>query len=184
MIARLFRRRTARRKAALRLYSAIVAQAREPAFYGAWGVADTVDGRFDMIALHVVLLTRRLDRAGAEGRKLGQAVFTAMFDDMDRNLREMGVGDLAVGRRVKVMAKALFGRARAYGEALDGRGDLEDALARNLYRAEERPPAVAAMAGYVHAAADALDAQPDAALLAGEAAWPAPAPEAADEASS
>jgi len=129
-----------------------------------------------MIALHVVLLTRRLDRVPPEGPKLGRSVFGVMFDDMDRNLREMGVGDLGVGRRVKTMAKALFGRARAYGDALDGKGDLEAALARNLYRARgERPAAVHAMAAYVRVAAAALDAQDDAALLAGEAAWPDPA---------
>ncbi len=176
MFARLLGRRRARAETASRHYAAIVAHARTPYFYSRMDVADSVDGRFDMIALHVVLLTRRLDRIRPEGPKLGQAMFGVVFDDMDRNLREMGVGDLGVGRRVKTMAKALFGRARAYGDALDGKGDLEAAVARNIYRAgEERPAAVPAMAGYVRAAAAALDAQDDDALLSGHAVWPDPA---------
>lgn len=176
MLATFLSRRNARREAASRLYAAVVAQARRPEFYARLGVADSLDGRFDMIALHTVLVARRLDREGRGGRRLGQAVFGVLFDDMDRSLREMGVGDLAVGKRVKAMAKALFGRAKAYGDALDAGGEgLADALERNLYRSAPPPAAaVEAMAAYAHAAAHGLDSQDGAALLSGEAAFPDP----------
>src|SRR3546814_8966780 len=83
-----------------RLYAAIVAQARHPAFYQDYGVPDTVDGRFEMIALHAFLLLHRLKQDPERTAKLGQAVYDAMFLDMDASLREMGAGDLGVGRRV------------------------------------------------------------------------------------
>jgi len=174
--------RARRRKAARSLYAAAVRQAREPALYTEGGVADTLDGRFDLIVLHVVPLMRRLRQCGDAGRALGQALFDVMFDDMDQSLREMGVGDLRVGKRVKQMARAFYGRARAYDHAFEqgpdaGRRDaIAEALARNLF-GNEPPPAerLQAMAGYVEAVVDALDGQSPAALLAGEVALP-PAP--------
>ncbi len=94
-------RRTRRRDSAVALYDIIVAQSRMPGFYLHCGVPDTVDGRFDMIALHAFIVLRRLkDRR----RDTAQELLEAMFDDMDRSLREMGAGDLGVGRRVKTMA--------------------------------------------------------------------------------
>jgi cytochrome b pre-mRNA-processing protein 3 len=96
-----------------RLYGAAVAQARNPAFYVECRVPDTLDGRFDLIVLHLCLLIRRLRREGETGATLAQALFDTTFDDMDRSLREMGVGDLGVGRRVKAMASAFYGRATA-----------------------------------------------------------------------
>src|SRR5262249_18572993 len=132
-----------------RLYGAVVAQARRPAFYLRFGVPDTLDGRFDMIALHVFLVMRRLKAEGEEGRALSQALANRFFADLDRSLREMGVGDLGVGRRVKVMAKAFYGRIAAYEAGLNS-GDtaLGEALKRNLYgtvsASDER---IAAMVG-------------------------------------
>ena len=154
-------------------------QARAPAFYAHCGVADTVDGRFDMIALHVFLILRRLRRAGDAGSETAQALFDAMFEDMDRGLREMGAGDLGVGRRVKAMAKAFYGRVKAYDEGLAG-GDrvLEEALVRNLYRAA--PPeaeTLRLMSAYMRREAGALDGQDVATLLAGGVAFgPPPVP--------
>ena len=92
------------------LYGAVVAQARQVVFYRDLGVPDTVDGRFELIVLHMVLLLRRLNREGDDGAALRQALFDVLLDDMDRSLREMGVGDLGVGRRVKAMGKAFYGR--------------------------------------------------------------------------
>ena len=172
MFSRLIVRRRARRRAAAtasRLYAAAVAQARAPGFYLA-GVPDTLDGRFDLLMLHVFLLVRRLRRDGADGAAAAQALFDAAFDDMDRTLREMGVGDLGVPRRVKAMARAFYGRAAAYDAALDARGDagLRAALGRNLLG---RAPAPAAFAAYVRDAEAALAAVSP---LAGETAFPAP----------
>ena len=126
--------RRAKQAAAEALYGQAVAQARRPEFYRDLGVPDSLDGRFDMIALHVYLLLNRLRNEGQIANGLAQRLFDTMFADMDRNLRELGVGDLGVGRRVKVMAKALYGRIAAYEAGLrDGDGALCDALARNLF---------------------------------------------------
>ena len=86
-------------------------------FYQALGVPDTLDGRFDLVALHVFLLVHRLQRA--PGPALAQAVFDAMFSDMDNNLREIGVSDLSVGKRVRAMWEAFHGRSKAYASALE-----------------------------------------------------------------
>ncbi len=133
------------------LYARAVAAARDPHLYTAVGAPDTLDGRFDLVALHVCLVIRRLQRQPPPGPALAQAVFDAMFNDMDVALREMGVGDLSVGKKVKVMWEALHGRAIAYGRALDA-GDsaaLRAALARNVWRgagAGEGPALLAALA--------------------------------------
>src|SRR3712207_4914377 len=134
----LFRRKPLERSGFL-LYGAAVAAARDPWFFGAAvGVPDTLDGRFDLVGLHAGLLIRRLHRdPDPRGAEAAQAVFDAMFADMDLNLREMGVGDLSVPKRMKRMWEAFHGRARAYEAALDAgdRAALETALARNVWRA-------------------------------------------------
>jgi cytochrome b pre-mRNA-processing protein 3 len=131
------------REVARGLYVAAIQQARKPAFYQEIGVPDTLDGRFDMIALHVFLLMYRLRNAGGDSKALSQALFDVMFADMDESLRELGVGDLSVGRRVKVMAKAFYGRVSAYQAALESADDavLADALRRNVFRGGEVPSA-------------------------------------------
>jgi len=124
--------------AARDLYVTAVHQARREEFYLSLGVPDSVDGRFDLLALHVFLLLRRLGKSGRPAKTLSQAVFDLMFSDMDANLREMGVSDLAVGGRVKTMAKAFYGRIDAYEPGLapdcDDLSPLKEALARNLFR--------------------------------------------------
>jgi cytochrome b pre-mRNA-processing protein 3 len=156
---RLLRRAVPGEAAAERLYAAAVAQARVPAFYLRYGVPDTLDGRFEMIGLHVFLLMRRLKSEGEAGRALSQSVCDRFFDDLDRSLREMGAGDLGVGRRVKTMAKAFYGRIAAYDASFSGAA-LEDALARNLYgTVEAKPEHLAAMGRYLRAAAANLAMQ-------------------------
>jgi len=152
-----------------RLYEAIVAQARAPAFYARLGVPDTLDGRFDMIALHVFLALRRLKAEGEGGRALAQALCDRFFADLDRSLREMGAGDLGVGRRVKAMAQAFYGRVAAYEAALnEDDAALVEALRRNLFgTVAPSAEAISAVAGYVRREAAALVAQPHAALAAG-----------------
>jgi cytochrome b pre-mRNA-processing protein 3 len=156
---RLSRRATTGETAAERLYSAAVAQARTPAFYLRHGVPDTLDGRFEMIGLHVFLLMRRLKSEGEAARALSQALCDRFFDDLDRSLREMGAGDLGVGRRVKAMAKAFYGRIAAYDSSFASAA-LEEALARNLYgTVEAKPEQLAAMARYLREEAANLAAQ-------------------------
>jgi len=126
-----FFRHTRCRDNAISLYDIIVVQSRKPEYYIHCGVPDTVDGRFELIVLHAFVVLRRLKNSHQE---TAQALLEVIFDDMDRSLREMGAGDLGVSRRVKMMAKALYGRIRAYEEALDGDGTmLAESLRRNLY---------------------------------------------------
>lgn len=164
----IFRRRSAHPPARL-LYEGVVAQARRPEFYEQAGVPDSVDGRFELVALHCFLLLRRLRVEGEATARLRQGVFDWMFADMDASLRELGAGDLGVGRRVKHMARGFYGRIAAYDRGLDHGGSmLPDALRRNLYGTVDPPPAlVAAMADYVQAAAARLARQPAAALIRG-----------------
>lgn len=117
------------------LYGALVAQARSPEFYLHTGVPDTVEGRFEMVALHVFLVLRRLKAGGERGKALGQEVFDILFDDMDQTLREMGVGDLSVGKKIKALASSFYGRIQAYSEGLDesGEASLEAAVGRNVF---------------------------------------------------
>jgi cytochrome b pre-mRNA-processing protein 3 len=166
----LFRRKPHERSG-FALYTEAVAAARNPALFAEIGVPDTLDGRFDLINLHVALLVRRL-RADPDprGAALAQAVFDAMFADMDLNLREMGVSDMVVGKRVKRMWEAFHGRAVAYEAPLDA-GDgaaLAEALARNVWRGGEAPGA-GRLADRVLAEDRALAGQPFAAFLAGRA---------------
>ncbi|MSO85136.1 MAG: ubiquinol-cytochrome C chaperone [Rhodospirillales bacterium] len=168
---------------ALGLYRAAVAAARAPGFYARHGVPDTPDGRFDMIALHVFLALRRLKRepdpASGAAVALAQALTDLMFADMDRNLREMGVGDLGVGKQVKGLAAAFRGRVVAYDAALertDGDAGLAEALGRNLWRGAGQAAGKggATLAMYVRAADGLLAAQPWGALAAGKAIFPPP----------
>jgi cytochrome b pre-mRNA-processing protein 3 len=121
--------------AARALYTAIIDRGRHPAFYLSLGVPDSPDGRYDMIALHAFLVLRRLKKDHPRTADLAQGLFDLMFADMDQNLREMGVGDLGVGRRVKAMAQAFYGRIAAYDAGLDGDdAALEEAVRRNVFR--------------------------------------------------
>lgn len=178
VLARLFRRKPFEREGYM-LYGAAVAVARQPEFYLEMAVPDTLQGRFDLVGLHVALLIRRLrhdeDKAGKD---VAQAVFDAMFNDMDVNLREMGVGDMSISRRVKGLWEAFHGRAQAYEAALDGadQAALEAALLRNIFagHAPEAPTALPRLAAHALATAEALAGQPMAALRTGKASFPAP----------
>lgn len=147
------------------LYGMIVAQARSPAFYRGYGVPDTVDGRLDMIVLHLVLLLRQLSKGHGAMPPVGQQVFDRFCQDIDDNFREMGVGDLAVPKKMRAVAEAYYGRAKVYESALaDERPDaLEAAVARNVFGVTEPPPGAARLAAYMREASRRLGAQdPDA----------------------
>jgi cytochrome b pre-mRNA-processing protein 3 len=150
------------------VYNSIVAQSRQPVFYAQWGVPDTVTGRFDMISLHMALLFRRL-RHGPEGSKeFSQALFDLFFKDMDRSLREMGVSDLGVPKKIQKMGNIFFGLLAAMNEAMD-RNDadaLAAVLARNIFEGEEAPQ-LRALADYVFARDAELAAQPVQTIIAG-----------------
>ena len=174
MILRLFRR-SAEDRSIASLYGAIVAQARLPAFYADFGVPDTVQGRFDLIVLHMVLLLRRLSRDAGPAHALGQRLFDAFCRDLDDNLREMAIGDLAVPKHMRRFGEAFYGRQTAYAAALDA-GDpraFENALARNIFGGGSGEKA-ARLARYARALVRALDAQEEGACIRGEVAFPRP----------
>ena len=170
-IAALFRRRRFEREG-FALYATAVATARDPLWFTSLDVPDTLDGRFDMIALFAFLL---VDRARSDpdprGPALAQAVFDAMFADMDQNLREMGVGDLSVGKKVKVMWEAFNGRARVYAAAVESPEPkaLAEALARNVWRSDTVPEGAERLAAAVRRQRAHLARQDFAALAAGRA---------------
>jgi cytochrome b pre-mRNA-processing protein 3 len=140
------------REAAGRIYAAVVARSREPVFFARFGVHDTLDGRFDLLTLHVWLMLQRLQ---ADAR-LSQALVDAVFVGFDGALRELGTGDIGMARRMKKIADAFYGRLKAYSDAAD-EAAMAAALTRNLYRGEPAPCA-RAMAAYVLQARERLAA--------------------------
>ncbi len=143
----LFSRSKERRFAAGRIYEALVARSREPVFFERYGVPDTLDGRFDLLTLHAWLVLTRLKQDTGRDAALSQVLVDTIFVGFDEALRELGAGDMGMGRRMKKFADAFYGRLSAYGAAVDEMG-LEGALVRNLYRGEA-PPCVSAMTAYV-----------------------------------
>jgi cytochrome b pre-mRNA-processing protein 3 len=158
------------------LYGRIVAQARRPEFYAGGGVPDSLDGRFEMLALHLFLVLHRLQRERADPAcaALAQALVDRVAADLDANLREMGAGDLGVGRRVKRMAGALYGRIAAYEAGIDaGEEDLQAAIRRNLFgTVDAGDNQVAAMARYLLAGRALLAGCPAAVLARGAIDFP------------
>ena len=169
--------RNARSDTISTLYGMIVAQARLPSFYRDYAVPDTVNGRFDLLVLHLGLV---LDRFAQDAglKELGQAVFDRFCRDMDHNLREMGVGDLSVPKEMRRMGGAFYGRTQTYRTALAAEDDraLAEALTRNIYGGAPPSRAVAGrLAVYMREAVRDLNAQPASALLAGRLSLPDPA---------
>lgn len=153
MISSWLRRRKSIKTAAAGLYQAAVAQSRDPRFYTDLGVADTLDGRFDMVSLHVFLIMQRLSRMGAKGKALSQALFDHMFTNMDLTLRESGIGDMGIPKHMKRMMRAFNGRVHSYHAAINDNNmeQLELVVTRNIYRVEgnDIPDAAGLMVEYI-----------------------------------
>jgi len=159
------------KKIAHKLYKTIVKQSRLPVFYTVCGVADTFDGRFDMISLHMILVIRRMKHDVDQTRKLSQELFDFMFEDFDLNLRELGIGDMGVLHRVKKMTKAFYGRLESYDRGLENKKDeqLSAALKRNLFRENEVSHAnLLTITKYVREQMDYLDTVSISNFLKGE----------------
>ena len=172
MIWRLFRPRP-RDRSIDELYGAIVAQARAPSFYVDYGVPDSLEGRFDLIVLHLVLLIERL---GGASDTIGQGLFDVFCRDLDGNLREMGVGDLAVPKRMRAFGEAFYGRQAAYLAAFAASSgqELEKALARNIFAGVDPGRHAGRLAAYVRAARHDLKGQDEGALERGDVRFPQP----------
>lgn len=153
-----------------KLYAAIVAQARQPLFYRDLAVPDTIDGRFDMILMHsfIVMLRLREDTTGSM-QALSQTLYDIMFVDMDRAIREMGIGDLSVGKHIRRMMKAFNGRMSAYENGLNDSVEMKDAIRRNVYGTvtDIDPAVVDAMAKYLQDTLNAVRAMPLEMLIVG-----------------
>jgi cytochrome b pre-mRNA-processing protein 3 len=155
------------------IYGMIVTQAREPLFYREFGVPDTVNGRFDLLLMHLWLVLRRLKSTEA-GNGLAQALFDHFCNDMDDNLRELGVSDLKVPKRMQAFGEAFYGRTAAYDLALtDGSEALAQALCKNVLDGEKIEKA-RRLAAYAEAAMAALAGQDAAALSRRTFRFPAP----------
>jgi cytochrome b pre-mRNA-processing protein 3 len=155
------------RGTAPQLYAGVVARGRAPHWYTAGAVPDTVDGRFDMIAAVLCIVLLRLEEEPA-GIPTSTAVAECFIDDMDGQLREIGIGDIIVGKHVGRMMGMLGGRLGAYRSGL-AEGDLGPALVRNLYRGEApAPAALTHVEARLRAFRDALAALPLARVIAGE----------------
>jgi len=169
MFSKLFKKRPEKLRAEA-LYNDVVQAARQPALYGEEGAPDTLQGRFEMILLHATLLIHELRTGDSEeGAALAQDVFDTMFDDFDAAMRELGLGDSAVGKKIRFMAEGFYGRASAYVDSLNKQGEdgLEAILARNVLECEPDDPKAAKLAAYVTQTAAALAAQGQAGLLQG-----------------
>jgi cytochrome b pre-mRNA-processing protein 3 len=178
MILAHWRARRANRNLIDQIHGKIVAAARRPPLYADLGVPDTLEGRFEMVTLHAGLVMRRLMKDSDAGAELAHELADSVFRHFDVALREMGLGDIAVAKRLKQMAEAFYGRNKAYGEGLDepGSGSLNGALARNVYGAADvaLAPMAPRLAQFVRAAADALDRTPLETFAAGGVEFPAP----------
>ena len=178
-----FEKRKIRKAAAGTLFEAILKQSRQPYFYERTGVADSMDGRFDILCLHAAIVILRLRTDGREGAALGQALFDTMFRRMETDLREMGIGDLGVPKHMQKMMKAFNGRLHAYADALASRNPalFEITVARNVFRlqGEAIPPGAAPIADYAQRLYEAIAADTMDMFLDGRITLPAP--EAATE---
>jgi cytochrome b pre-mRNA-processing protein 3 len=176
MILAQWRARRANRILIDQLHGKIVAASRRPALYSEFGVPDTFDGRFEMVTLYAGLVMRRLTPISSVGAEMAQELADSVFRHFEVALRETGVGDVAVPKRLKRMGEAFYGRIKAYGEALDASDAdrLIRALARNVFGIAEtvHAPMAADLAPHVRAAADALDGTPFEVFAAGEVSFP------------
>ena len=157
-------------------YRRVVGHARQPVFFTDYGVPDTLDGRFELICLHAFLYLHRLKAERPRASRLCQRFFDRMFADFDRSLRELGTGDLSVGKQVKLMTRAFYGRILAYEQGLAGNDAvLGAAVTRNLFgTVAGTAPATGAMAAYIRAAVEGLRHQSAAELLAGHVSFEVP----------
>ncbi len=170
MIFGLFRKRNNNRSIVDRQYAILTAAGRAPAFYTDLGVPDTVMGRFEMLSLVFILYFRRTRASATSGQEIAQEIVDAFFLDIDYSIRELGVGDTSVPKRMKKLASMFYGRLESYAKALDA-GDREvlaTALARNIHpQAGETAEPMVGLADWAFAAEAALSAADEAEIATG-----------------
>jgi cytochrome b pre-mRNA-processing protein 3 len=164
---------SAHRVAGQGLYEAAIRQARQPAFYADLKAPDTVEGRFELYTLHVVLLLHRLRGLGGEAGRVSQALFDAYLQALDDALREMGVGDLSVGKKMRRLGEAFYGRAKAYQAVLAeaDHTDMEALIGRTIYADVVDPP-LGRLVGYIQRSVAVLGETSLEDVLAARLTWP------------
>jgi cytochrome b pre-mRNA-processing protein 3 len=169
----LFRPRPAK-LAGRALFKQAAARARQPALYEAGGAPDTVEGRFELYALHVDLVIFRLKGQGAEAQEVSQALFDTFLNNLDEGLRDMGVGDLSVGKKMRKLAEAIYGRMKGYDQALQALPDetpLKALLGRTIF-SNAQAPAAGPLCTYAIAVMAGLNALPLRDVIDGRIDWP------------
>ncbi|NTJ42051.1 ubiquinol-cytochrome C chaperone [Agrobacterium larrymoorei] len=177
MLFGLFRKKNNNRAIVDRQYSALTSAARQPGFYLHMDVPDTVMGRFEMLSVVMILYFRRTKASATSGQEIAQEIVDAFFQDLDHSMRELGIGDQGVPKRMKKFAGMFYGRLESYATAIDGADEdaLAAALRRNIYpQADETAPDMRALAKWMMVASEALSAQPEDAVATGNATLPSP----------
>ncbi|WP_288426886.1 ubiquinol-cytochrome C chaperone family protein [uncultured Agrobacterium sp.] len=177
MVFGLFKKKNNNRAIVDRQYNTLTAAARQPGFYLHMGVPDTVMGRFEMLAVVMILYFRRTKSSATSGQEIAQEIVDAFFQDLDHSMRELGIGDQGVPKRMKKFAGMFYGRLESYAAAIDGADEdaLAAALRRNIYpQADETAPDMRALAKWMMVASEALSAQPEDAVATGSATLPSP----------
>jgi len=176
ILAGLFRRKSGEDHAGA-VYTAIVSAARRPVLYEVYKVADTLEGRFDMVILHAYLVLDRLKTGDLAAQTFAQELADRIFLEMDRNFREMGVGDLSVGKRVRKLAEIFYGRIGAYAPAiLEGEIGLAEAFRRNVYPDGVEPAALQGLVRYALAVRKGLAGLDPAQIARGQLRYPEVSP--------
>lgn len=170
-LSRLIQGRGGEKRAARQLFEAVTAQSRLPEFYGADGVADTFEGRFEAITLHSALIMRRLRSCGSRGKSLYDRYCEIVFSSFDHAFREIGTGDLLVGKKMRRLGEAFIGRIKAYDSALEDEAALDDVLSRNLFEGRIGSN-VSPMKAYMKGVDECLAKHTDDDLLRGQIDWP------------
>ncbi|MAK59399.1 MAG: ubiquinol-cytochrome C chaperone [Ponticaulis sp.] len=173
-LSRLFRGKADRKSRARQLFDAVTAQSRRPDLYLSDGISDSFEGRFEAITLHSALLMRRLRQITPDGKPLYDQYGEIVFSSFDHAYREIGTGDLLVGKKMRKLGESYIGRIKAYDDALEQSvGTLEDVLNRNLFEGRSGVNE-AGMAEYIRHADECLAKQTDESLLRGQIDWPEP----------
>lgn len=165
------------RQQAMLIYASLHEQARSSWFFDEAGVPNTLDGRFELLVLHVFLWIDRMkkeDNYDLAYEAVTEQLLEVMFDDLDAGLREVGVGDTGVPRRIKAMAEALYGRIEAYEDALSSKQAVHVALQRNVYNGEGDESDINRLQLYLGYISDALTQRPPERLAEGTLQLPSP----------
>ncbi|MDK4739187.1 MULTISPECIES: ubiquinol-cytochrome C chaperone family protein [unclassified Rhizobium] len=177
MIFGLFRKRNHNQLIVVRQYDTLTAMARLPVFYTDYDVPDTVMGRFELLSAVMILFFRRTRSSETSGQELAQEIVDAFFEDIDYSIRELGIGDNSVPKRMKKLAGMFYGRLESYAAAMDGndRVALAAALRRNIYpKAGEGAPSMIALADWMMTAETHLSGIAETEIATGSATLPQP----------